>query len=81
MQRVVDVQDGLEEMEAVTVMRQVLEALVFLHDHNIAHLDLKVSHCPFVSRREMLAIVVEGVIHYKDFLYGKKFLVRTDHSA
>ncbi|XP_066902061.1 death-associated protein kinase related isoform X1 [Halyomorpha halys] len=41
LQRVVDVQDGLEEMEAVTVMRQVLEALVFLHDHNIAHLDLK----------------------------------------
>lgn len=41
LQRVVDGQDGLEEIEAVKVMRQVLEALVFLHDHNIAHLDLK----------------------------------------
>jgi len=41
LQRVVDLQDGLEEVEAVSAMRQVLEALVFLHDHNIAHLDLK----------------------------------------
>ncbi|KAE8739837.1 hypothetical protein FOCC_FOCC014660 [Frankliniella occidentalis] len=41
LQRVVDLQDGLQEVEAVQVMRQVLEGLIFLHDHNIAHLDLK----------------------------------------
>lgn len=41
LQRVVDSQDGLQEAEAVQVMRQVLEGLIFLHDHNIAHLDLK----------------------------------------
>ena len=42
LQRVVDLQDGLQEAEAVQVMRQILEGLIFLHDHNIAHLDLKV---------------------------------------
>ncbi|XP_024086020.1 death-associated protein kinase related-like [Cimex lectularius] len=41
LQRVVDLQDGLEEVEAITFMKQVLEALVFLHNRNIAHLDLK----------------------------------------
>ncbi|XP_034242469.1 serine/threonine-protein kinase 17A-like [Thrips palmi] len=41
LQRVVDLQDGLPEVEAVQVMRQILEGLIFLHDHNIAHLDLK----------------------------------------
>lgn len=42
LQRVVDLQDGLQEVETVQVMRQILEGLIFLHDHNIAHLDLKV---------------------------------------
>lgn len=41
LQRVVDLQDGLQEVETVQVMRQILEGLIFLHDHNIAHLDLK----------------------------------------
>lgn len=41
LQRVVDLQDGLEEAEAIVVMKQVLEALSFLHEQNIAHLDLK----------------------------------------
>ncbi|XP_073970265.1 death-associated protein kinase related-like [Rhodnius prolixus] len=41
LQRVVDLQDGLEEAEAIEVMKQVLEALSFLHEQNIAHLDLK----------------------------------------
>lgn len=48
LQRVVDLQDGLQEVETVRVMRQILEGLIFLHDHNIAHLDLKVSNAvPF----------------------------------
>lgn len=43
LQRVVDLQDGLEEREVIRVMRQILEGLIYLHDLNIAHLDLKVS--------------------------------------
>lgn len=41
LQRIVDVQDGLSEKEAVHVMRQIIQGLVFLHENNIAHLDLK----------------------------------------
>lgn len=42
LQRVVEAEDGLEESHAVRVMKHILEALVFLHSNNIAHLDLKV---------------------------------------
>ncbi|XP_054288240.1 death-associated protein kinase related-like [Macrosteles quadrilineatus] len=41
LQRVVEAEDGLEEVHAVRVMKHILEALVFLHSRNIAHLDLK----------------------------------------
>ena len=43
LQKVLDLEEGLEEQEAVKVMRQILEGLCFLHNNNIAHLDLKVS--------------------------------------
>lgn len=43
LQRVVEAEDGLEESHAVRVMKHILEALVFLHSNNIAHLDLKVG--------------------------------------
>lgn len=45
LQRVVEAEDGLEESHAVRVMKHILEALVFLHSNNIAHLDLKVGLC------------------------------------
>ena len=32
-----------KEAEAVRLMRQILEGLVYLHERNIVHLDLKVS--------------------------------------
>ncbi|KAJ9575745.1 hypothetical protein L9F63_007391, partial [Diploptera punctata] len=41
LQRVIDLEEGLGEQQAVKVMRQILEGLCFLHDNNIAHLDLK----------------------------------------
>ena len=31
------------ERDAVKFVRQVLEGLLFLHEHNIAHLDIKVK--------------------------------------
>ncbi|XP_037075459.1 death-associated protein kinase related-like [Pollicipes pollicipes] len=41
LQRLVDVDETIAEPEARRMLRQVLEAVVFLHDRNIAHLDLK----------------------------------------
>lgn len=42
LQRVLDEEESLEEINAVKVMVQILEGLSFLHAQNIAHLDLKV---------------------------------------
>lgn len=41
LQRLVELQDGLPEVQAVRVMKHILQALEFLHSRNIAHLDLK----------------------------------------
>jgi serine/threonine protein kinase len=43
LQRILDVEEGLQEQYAARVMRQILEGLSFLHKSNIAHLDLKVN--------------------------------------
>lgn len=49
LQRVIDVHDGLEEVQAVHVLQQILKGLSFLHSYNIAHLDLKVPMRLFLS--------------------------------
>lgn len=41
LQRVLDTDECLGELEARRAMRQILEGLLYLHDRNIAHLDLK----------------------------------------
>lgn len=41
LQRILEGDECLGECEARHAMRQILEGLAFLHDHNIAHLDLK----------------------------------------
>lgn len=41
LQRVIDIHDGLEEVQVVHVLQQILKGLSFLHSYNIAHLDLK----------------------------------------
>lgn len=37
----VDIQEGLGEAETIRILRQLLLGLSFLHDRNIAHLDIK----------------------------------------
>lgn len=44
LQRLVELQDGLPELQAIRVMKHILQALDFLHSRNIAHLDLKVGN-------------------------------------
>ncbi|XP_013777898.2 serine/threonine-protein kinase 17B-like [Limulus polyphemus] len=41
LQRVLEDQEVIAEMEAARLMRQILEGVAFLHHNNIAHLDIK----------------------------------------
>lgn len=41
LQRVIDINDGLEEVQVVHILQQILKGLRFLHSNKIAHLDLK----------------------------------------
>lgn len=45
LQRVIDIHDGLEEVQAIHLLQQILKGLSFLHSYNIAHLDIKVYEC------------------------------------
>ena len=50
LQRLIDVDETIAEPEVRRILRQVLEAVIFLHDRNIAHLDLKVSGGEMIHR-------------------------------
>lgn len=41
LQRLIDEGEELEEREVIRLMRQIIEGVIFLHDRNVAHLDLK----------------------------------------
>ncbi|GFQ89047.1 hypothetical protein TNCT_312661, partial [Trichonephila clavata] len=41
LQRVLDDEEVVPEREAARLLKQILSGVAFLHDHNIAHLDLK----------------------------------------
>jgi len=36
-------EDRFEEKDVIRLMRQILDGLIFLHDRNIVHLDIKVG--------------------------------------
>ena len=57
---------GLPESEAVGYIRQVAEALAYIHQHNILHLDVKPSNILF--RKEDEAVLIDFGIskHYDD---------------
>jgi serine/threonine kinase 17 len=42
---VADKEDAFTETDVVRLVRQILEGVHYLHQHNIVHLDLKVSIC------------------------------------
>jgi serine/threonine protein kinase len=43
LQLALELEGCLEEIQAIHVTKQVLEAVAFLHDNSIVHLDIKVS--------------------------------------
>ena len=43
LQLAIELEGCLEEQQAIHVTKQILEAVAFLHDNKIVHLDIKVS--------------------------------------
>lgn len=77
LQTIVDLQEGLEEREAIIVMRQILQGLEFLHNHNIAHLDLKPQNLLLATEYPELDItlcdfgisrVIQGGVEVREIL-------------
>ena len=63
LQLALELEGCLEELQAIHVTKQVLEAVAFLHDNNIVHLDIKVSECSHsgVSHHVLLAIFLSSL--------------------
>ena len=43
-QKILDTGDSIDEQNTARLVRQILEAVSYLHQNNIAHLDIKVSY-------------------------------------
>ena len=57
------------EADAKSVIRQLLEALKFLHSRNIAHRDLKPENILLVSKRNNTQIKLTGFLMFPfDFI-------------
>ncbi|KAI8944199.1 kinase-like domain-containing protein [Xylaria longipes] len=52
--------DGLLEMDAKIIIRQILEAVSYLHEQNVAHRDLKPENVFFATGPTHLARVIVG---------------------
>jgi serine/threonine protein kinase len=53
LQTVLDTNEFLEEPLCIDVLRDTLKGLLFLHQHSIAHLDIKVSPESLSSRLDL----------------------------
>ncbi|KAK7602219.1 hypothetical protein V9T40_009660 [Parthenolecanium corni] len=77
LQRVIDIHDGLEEVQAIHVLQQILTGLSFLHKYKIAHLDLKPQnllitssfpHCDIKLCDFGISRVIENGIELREIL-------------
>ncbi|KAI5710389.1 serine/threonine-protein kinase 17A-like [Diaphorina citri] len=74
LQRLVDIQDGIPEQDTRSYMKQILEALAFLHDHNITHLDLKPQNILLTKDNNIklcdfgISRVVNDVVEVKEII-------------
>lgn len=60
LQLVLESEGFLDEPFAANVVQQVLDAVAFLHDEKVVHLDIKVKKSP-TDRRKMKLILVSSV--------------------
>ncbi|KAI1191260.1 kinase-like domain-containing protein, partial [Nemania serpens] len=58
--------DGLSELDTKIIIRQIVEAVSYLHDHNVAHRDLKPENVFFVTGPTLMTRVIVG-----DFGFAK----------
>ena len=49
----------LSEIEAITIITHILEALIYLHDLNIAHCDLKLSNIVFTKTPDLKVKLID----------------------
>lgn len=91
LQRIVDVQESLSELETVLILKQILRGVLFLHARNIAHLDIKPQNillsgnCPLseiklcdfgISRVIQAGVEVREILGTPDYI-GEKIIIHT----
>jgi death associated protein kinase, putative len=67
LQRFLDEEESIKEKDVIRLMRQILSAVQFLHNNNIAHLDIKVSLSTIYSPLPSTSALFTFLIHLSQF--------------